>query len=48
MFIGEELCLRCGVGATNYINNAIKLVKVSDNISTEKYKFSTKIFSELV
>jgi len=48
MFINEEYCIGCGVCATNCPNDAIKLVKVRDNIPTEKYKFGTKTFTELV
>lgn len=48
MFINEEYCIGCGVCATNCPNNAIKLVKVRDNIPSEKFKFGTKTFSELV
>lgn len=36
------------VCATNCPNNAIKPVKVRDNIPTEKHKIGTKTFLELV
>jgi len=48
MFINKEYCIGCGVCATNCPNDAIKLVKVRDNIPSEKFKFGTKTFSELV
>ncbi len=48
MFINEDFCLGCGVCATNCPNDAIKLVKVRDNVPTEQYKFGTKTFLELI
>jgi Pyruvate/2-oxoacid:ferredoxin oxidoreductase delta subunit len=48
MFINEDYCLGCGVCAANCPNDAIKLVKVRDNIPQEKFKIGTKTFLELV
>ncbi|MFX1375326.1 MAG: 4Fe-4S binding protein [Promethearchaeota archaeon] len=48
MFIDEDDCLGCGVCATNCPNNAIKLVKVRDNIPTEKFKIGSKTLLELI
>jgi len=48
MFINEDYCLGCGVCAANCPNDAIKLVKVRDNIPTEKFKIGTKTFLELI
>ncbi len=48
MIIREEYCLGCGVCATNCPNNAIKLIKVRDNISKEKHKIGTKTFLQLL
>ena len=48
MVIREEKCLGCGVCATNCPNNAIKLVKVRDNIPTEKHMIGNKTFSDIV
>ena len=48
MILKEEMCIGCGICAANCPNDAIKLVKVRDNIPTEKFKFGTKTFLELV
>ncbi|MFX1388034.1 MAG: 4Fe-4S dicluster domain-containing protein [Promethearchaeota archaeon] len=48
MYINEEFCIGCGICAANCPNNAIKLVKVRDNISSEKNKIGNKTFLELL
>jgi len=48
IFINEEHCIGCGVCATNCPSNAIKLIKIKNDISTEKFKIGTKTFLELV
>ncbi len=48
MYVREEFCLGCGVCAANCPNNAIKLVKVKDNIPKEKYRIGKRTFLELI
>jgi Pyruvate/2-oxoacid:ferredoxin oxidoreductase delta subunit/DNA-binding Lrp family transcriptional regulator len=48
IMIREEYCLGCGVCATNCPNGAIKLIKVRDNIPTEKFKIGNKFFTDIV
>ena len=43
-----ENCLGCGICAANCPKNAIKLVKVRDNIPPDQFKIGNKTFFELV
>jgi len=48
MVLKENMCIGCGICAVNCPNDAIKMVKVRDNIPPEKLIIGNKTFTEML
>ena len=48
MVLKENMCIGCGICAVNCPNDAIKMIKVRDNIPPEKLIIGNKTFTEML
>ncbi|MFX0083708.1 MAG: 4Fe-4S binding protein [Candidatus Hodarchaeota archaeon] len=48
MVVKEELCIGCGICAANCPNDALKMIKIRDNIPPEKQLIGNKTFTEML